>query len=74
MDYFKLGLLLGQICFEEGLGGACELSQIERIKNTFFYVVNRVIAYVNGLKVLATIPRSARTHWLDSRFGLGFCC
>ena len=65
MDYFKLGLLLGQICFEEGLGGACELSQIERIKNTFFYVVNRVIAYVNGLKVLATIPRSSRAHWLD---------
>ena len=65
MDYFKLELLVGTNFCEEELSGACELSQIERIKNTFFYVVNRVVASVNDLKVLATIPRSSRAHWLD---------
>ena len=44
---------------------ACGLSQIEKVKKKFFYVVNRVVASVNDLKVLATIPRSSRAHWLD---------
>ena len=61
----QIGTTVGTTFCEEELNGACKLSQIERIKNTFFYVVNRVIAYVNGLKVLATIPRSSRAHWLD---------
>ena len=51
---------------------ACGLSQIEKVKKKFFYVVNRVVASVNDLKVLATIPRSSRAHWLDHFLYKGF--
>ena len=47
---------------------ACGLSQIEKDKKKFFYVVDRVVVFVNDLKVLATIPRSSRAHWLDHGF------
>ena len=62
---FQMGTTVRTNFCEDELSGASELSQIERIKNKFFYVVNRVVASVNDLKVLATIPRSSRAHWLD---------
>ena len=62
---FQIGTTVGTNFCEEELREVCELSQVERIKNKFFYVVNCVVAFVNDLKVLATIPRSSRAHWLD---------
>ena len=69
---FQIGTTVGTNFCEEELGGACELSQIERIKNKFVYVVNCVVVFVNDLKVLATIPRSSRAHWLDHVLYYGF--
>ena len=69
---FQIGTTVGTNFCEEELREVCELSQIERIKNKFFYVVNCVVAFVNDLKVLAMIPRSSRAHWLDHVLYYGF--